>query len=240
MRSPTSNNRRKYLYIALTSWRFPAISSPRSAFFFCASISSIVLPGFSVLPASPGKSGPYRRARKRVFPAIGPPGRTWRTTLAFLRWSALAFRGGPPARCLEDRPSERSASAEVFPHLFQLLLLVGIESLVELGVDFLLKVVELLLLFGGQLERVRVDFEMIWPGKGNAAKPPGPNGLISRTCFFWASLSVLSSLPPSSFWKSSICLLCRATGRAGRARIWARDRRRPEDRLDRPDRPDSP
>src|SRR5262249_12483393 len=48
--------------------------------FFAASISSIVLPGFNETPASPGKSGPYRSARKSVFPMIGPPGP----------------RGGPP------------------------------------------------------------------------------------------------------------------------------------------------
>ena len=48
---------------------------------------------------------------------------------------------------------------------------------------------------------------MIWPGKGTAAKPPGPNGLISRSCFFWASFRALSSFGLDSFWKSSICLL---------------------------------
>ena len=82
---------------------------------------------------------------------------------------------------------------------------------------------------------------MIWPGKGNAAKPPGPNGLISRTCFFWASFERLVELAAELLLEvvDLLALLRRQVELAAHEE-GARDRYRPEDRPDRPDRPDSP
>ena len=144
----------------------------------------------------------------------GRPGRS-RCRQVVLRESRRRTTGSSsrPSRTAARRPCEHEpgwpTASEILAHLLELLLLVVGQNLVEPGVDLLLQVNQLRLLLGVGFKVTWVATDMIWPGIGIAANPPGPGPLRSRSVFFCASVRTLPSFSSTVFWNGvELLLLC--------------------------------